>query len=99
MSKPDNDHFTMSEPEELGTHSKYAFWLTTTEDHLITFMGTLPCVCHVTDANEDEPRRVLVSIEDSFDADEAWHWIRTEMEQEVNVVHLDQIWEDAMKWL
>jgi hypothetical protein len=43
--------------------------------------------------------RVLVEISSDHDPDEAWHWIRTELEDAVNYVELDDIWEEAIKWL
>jgi hypothetical protein len=39
-----------------------------------------------------------VDIKNEYDPDEAWHYIRTELEDEANYVHLDKIWEDAL-WL
>ena len=91
-----DDKFTMSEPKAYRGPTRYAFWLTTTERSLVTFTEHLKCVKAVS-TSDDDPVRVLVHIDDSFDADEAWHWIRTELEHEANYIRLDSIWEDAMK--
>ena len=48
------------------------------------------------DFNEQMPLRVLVTIKDSFDADEAWHWIYSELDEEARYVRLDSIWDDAI---
>ncbi|MBZ0294753.1 MAG: hypothetical protein K8L99_19480 [Anaerolineae bacterium] len=91
-----SDKFTMDEPREIGIKSRYAFWLHTSDQRLIDFTRSLLCVVavNVTDGN-----RALVDIGDDYDADEAWHWIRTELEQESQVIVLDKIWEDAIMWL
>jgi hypothetical protein len=46
----------------------------------------------------DDGQRALVDIKNEYDPDEAWHYIRTELEEEANYVQLDKIWEDAL-WL
>lgn len=125
MVKP-NEHFTMSEPQQIGVGAKYAFWLTTDEPVLVEFVKTMLCVVHVSEdgdpspsnptqssMNSDEkpeklpeepadastermPLRVLVTIKDTFDADEAWHWIYSELDEEAKFVRLDTFWEDAI---
>jgi len=95
MSDEDSG-FSMSEPAEHGGRTEYAFWLETKETRLFRFMRTLVCVASVKMVSKD---KALVAIKDIYDADEAWHYIRTEVEGEARFVTLDQIWEDAMKWL
>ena len=97
MSKePESKKFKMSPPGEHGGPTRYAFWLQTEQAHLFRYVEALICVQTVTMKADT---RGLVSIKDDYDADEAWHYIRTEMEGEANVVPLDKIWEDAMAWL
>ncbi len=96
MARETQDKFKMSEPREIGINSRYAFWLTTADKHLLEFTRSLACV---TAVNETDGNRALVDISDAHDADEAWHWIRTELEEEARVVKLDKIWEDALMWL
>ncbi len=90
------EKFLMDEPREIGIHSRYAFWLTTTDKHLLDFAKSLACVAAV---NQTDKGRALVDISDAHDPDEAWHWIRTELEDEAEIVRLDKIWENAMMWL
>ena len=90
------EKFRMSEPREIGINSRFAFWLSTTDSNLLEFARSLACVAAV---NETDGNRALVDIRDEHDADEAWHWIRTELEEEARVVKLDKIWEDALMWL
>lgn len=89
----DKSLFEMTAPEEQTTPPKYAFWLLTHEQYLIDFVKSLRCV-HCIHIDEG---RCLVAVKDEFDADEAWHYIRTELENE-QLVPLDDIWDDAM-WL
>ncbi len=106
-----NDKFTMSEPKPFkGLGAKYAFWLTTSEKSLVEFVKTINCVAFVSSAgnpplsrttvsksdNTAQPLRVLVAVNDDFDADEAWHWIYQELDDEARFVQLDSIWEDAI---
>lgn len=92
----ENEKFTMTEPREYGTATEYAFWLVTNETHLIDFVQGLRCVPQA-EVSEDG-LQALVDIGDEYDADEAWHYIRSELEHESTTVHLDKIWYDAM-WL
>jgi len=95
MSDEDSG-FRMSEPAEHVGKTQYAFWLQTEETRLFRFMRTLVCVESVKMVNKG---KALVAIKDIYDPDEAWHYIRTQMEGEAQFVVLDKIWEDAMKWL
>jgi len=87
--------FTMSEPQKHDTVTTYAFSLTATDDRLAKFVEGLICVAAV---DRVDTQRVLVSIYDEYDADEAWHYIRTELESEAQLIFLDQTLEDA-RWL
>lgn len=94
----DNDKFIMTEPGPYGKTTQFAFWLTTSELRLIDFMESLPCVVHIERTERDDAP-MLVDIGDAYDPDEAWHWIRTDMEDEANAVQLDSIWHEAVKWI
>ena len=96
MSNIEHNEFEMEEPKAIGVHTRYAFWLSTADRDLVAFVQTLTCVAGITQA---ESERFLVEIPDTYDADEAWHWIRSHLEEEVRFVKLDKIWEDAMAWL
>jgi hypothetical protein len=89
--------FEMKPPAELRTSGRYGFWLQTDEKRLLVTVRAMRCV----EAMKRSRRtgRVLVRISDEHDPDEAWHWIRTELEEAVNTVELDSIWEDAIKWI
>jgi hypothetical protein len=88
--------FEMDEPRKIGLNTEFAFWLTTAYEELLEVVAALNCVTSVL---EVEDGRSLVEISDEHDADEAWHWIRTELEDEVRFIELDPIWEEAFKWL
>ncbi|MBI5667513.1 MAG: hypothetical protein HZC41_05850 [Chloroflexi bacterium] len=94
MSKADQK-FTMLEPVEIE-RDRFAFHFSTSEADLIDFVSTLACVRNVTIL--DEGRAALVEIDNEFDPDEAWHWVRTELEDEL-AVQLDDIWYEAVKWI
>ena len=94
MGKSD-DKFSMTEPVEIG-HERYAFHFSTSEADLIDFVSTLACVQNVTLL--EEGRTALVEIDNEFDPDEAWHWVRTELEDEL-ATQLDDIWYEAVKWI
>ncbi len=85
----------MSEPAVLGTATRYAFYLNTRTTRLFRFTAELICVA---DVELLAPERACVSIHDAFDADEAWHFIRSELETESQFTDLDSLWEDAL-WL
>lgn len=90
--------FKMTEPRENRSNrdTRYSFWLMTSEIHLFDFVKTLTCVASVRKLGES---RGLIAIRDEYDADEAWHYIRSELEEESQYVPLDKIWEDALMWL
>ena len=95
MASGDNEHFSMTEPREIGRRSRYALWLTASETRFFDLVRGMRCVVAVS---EPVNNRALVEISNEHDPDEAWHWIRTELEVESRVVILDKIWEDAL-WL
>ena len=88
--------FEMGEPGRIGLNTEFAFWLTTEYEGLLEIVASLNCVASVL---EVEDGRSLVEISEDHDPDEAWHWIRSELEAEVQFVELDPLWEEAMKWL
>jgi hypothetical protein len=88
--------FEMGEPAHIGLNTEFAFWLTTGYDELLEVVASLNCVAAVL---EVEDGCSLVEINEDHDPDEAWHWIRSELEAEVQFVELDPLWEEAMKWL
>ncbi|MAS34475.1 MAG: hypothetical protein CL610_10735 [Anaerolineaceae bacterium] len=96
MSKHENDKFQMTEPQAIGTRTRYAFWLTAHEDRFFEIVRSMGCVAFVS---QPDNNCALVEISNQHDADEAWHWIRTELEEESKFVKLDKIWEDAISWL
>lgn len=77
------------------TRTRYAFWLESTKETLFTFVSDMICVETVHAFGDG---RVLVAIKDTYDADEAWHYIRAELERETTHVDLDDLWDDAL-WL
>ena len=92
----DNDSkFIMTEPFEIGREC-FIFRFQTSEPDLIDFVSTLACVRNVTIL--DDGREALIEIDNEFDPDEAWHWIRTELEDELSL-QLDDIWYEAVKWI
>ena len=96
MNKFENDKFSMTEPQAIGTRTRYAFWLTATEDRFFDVARGMGCVAFMSEPQE---HRALIEISNDHDPDEAWHWIRTELEQESHYVRLDKMWEDAISWL
>ncbi|MBC6937464.1 MAG: hypothetical protein DWB42_16740 [Chloroflexi bacterium] len=86
--------FAMTEPVEIA-YNRYAFRFSTPETDLINFVGTLACVAGITPLENG----ALVEIDNEFDPDEAWHWVRTELEEEINAIHLDDIWYSAIQWI
>lgn len=88
-----NKKFTMTEPREYNKGTKYAFWLVTSDNRLFEFTESLICVNGI--ARSKDGLRALINIDNDYDADEAWHWIHTELEDESNMVDLDQMWLDA----
>lgn len=90
------DKFTMTEPVEIA-HNQFAFWFMCAQADLLDFVGTLACVSRLEPL--DDGLAALVLLDNEFDPDEAWHWVRTELEEEINTVRLDSIWHDAVKWI
>lgn len=90
--------FVMTEPGEYGFRTRFAFWFVSDNPNWFIYLADLPCVYDVI-PTEDEPERCLVEIDDSFDPDEAWGWIRTDLQQELDDVKLDPIWHEAIKWI
>jgi len=98
MSNPQPEHrFAMGVPQTYKQGDQYGFWLTTTEKRLLTAVYAMRCVAGMK--RHRPSGRVLVEISNEHDPDEAWHWIRSELEDAVNYVELDDIWEEAIKWL
>ncbi len=89
-------YFEMGEPARIGLNTEFAFWLTAENDLLLERAASLNCVVSVL---EVEDGRSLVEISEDHDPDEAWHWIYSELEAEMQFVDLDPLWEEAMKWL
>ncbi|MBI1277916.1 MAG: hypothetical protein GC179_07290 [Anaerolineaceae bacterium] len=96
-SKQSQERFAMSVPHPFRQSEQYGFWLTTTEKRLLTAVYAMRCVAGMK--RHRPSGRVLVEISDEHDPDEAWHWIRSELEDAVNYVELDSIWEEAIKWI
>lgn len=92
----DDDFLTMDEPRPIGLNTEYAFWLTTEYAWVAEVVAALGCVAGVL---ETEDGRLLVEISDAHDPDEAWHWVRAEIEAQRQDVPLDPIWEEALKWV
>ncbi len=95
--KPSENRFEMKPPAEVKASGRYAFWFTTEERRLLATVWSMTCVASMRRSRSTG--RVLVEINDEHDPDEAWHWIRTELEDAVNYVELDPMWEEAIKWL
>lgn len=91
------NRFDMKPPAEVKTSGRYAFWLTTEERRLLLTVWSMNCVASMKRSRSTG--RVLVEISDDHDPDEAWHWIRTELEEAVNYVELDPMWEAAIRWV
>lgn len=90
------DIFQMDEPRLIGTNTRYAFWLTTDTDWVVQRTAEAGCVAGVL---ELEDGRFLVEIDDDHDPDEAWHWVRTLLEEERRPADPDSFWEEALKWI
>lgn len=91
------DRFVMFKPGEVRNRGHYGFWLRTEDQRLLAVVRSMNCVA---DMKRHRPSgRVLVEISDDHDPDEAWHWIRTELEGAIHEVELDPIWINALKWI
>jgi hypothetical protein len=89
--------FMMDEPRQIAMNTDYGFWLTTEHENVLDIIAAMGCVAAVL---EVEDGRFLVEISDDHDPDEAWHWIRSELEDALTAVpdvELDPIWEEAIK--
>jgi hypothetical protein len=91
-----DDVFEMEEPRQIGMNTAYGFWLTTQEGWVVKCTADAGCVAGVL---EVEDGRFLVEIDDNHDPDEAWHWIRTLLEEERRPDDPDSIWEEALRWI
>jgi hypothetical protein len=89
--------FTMEAPARYGRSSNFAFWMTTSDKKLLTAVRGMGCVTGMKRSLLSG--RILVEISDDHDPDEAWHWIRKEIEDTINEVELDDIWIEAIKWI
>lgn len=90
--------FDMGEPYPLdGWGERFAFRLSVNEPYLIEFVRSLLCISDIRDMSDHDDWN-LVEIDNEFDPDEAWHWVRTELEDEVNNSGLDALWREAI-WL
>ena len=89
--------FKMGVPGPYGQSSKYAFWMTASDKKLLTTVRGMGCVAGMKQSRFSG--QVLVEISNEHDPDEAWHWIRTELEEAINEVELDDIWTEALKWI
>ncbi len=96
MYMPDA-RFEMGTPQSIRGSEHYGFWLTTAEKKLLAVVRSMNCVAEMKRSRQTG--KVLVAINEDHDPDEAWHWIRAELEDAVNEVQLDSIWEDAIKWI
>lgn len=94
---PKQPEFKMSAPREYNRSTHYAFWMTASEKRLLAAVWSMGCVEGMKRSRSTG--RVLVEISDEHDPDEAWHWIRTELEDASNEVELDPIWINALKWI
>ena len=95
MSDSGSPAFVLGEPQAIGINTRYACWLTSSEDRFFKAILRVGCVASVS-APQDN--RALVEIHNDHDPDEAWHWVRTELEETSRRVILDPIWEEAL-WL
>jgi hypothetical protein len=92
-----DNRFYMKPPAEVKNSGRYAFWLMTEEKRLMLTVWSMNCVAAMRRSRSTG--RILVEISNDHDPDEAWHWIRTELEDAVNYVVLDPMWEEAIRWV
>lgn len=95
MSAGEPLEFNLSEPQPIGINTRFACWLTSSEERYFRAILRVGCVASVS---EPQNNRALVEIRNDHDPDEAWHWVRTELEETSRRVILDPIWEEAL-WL
>lgn len=97
MEQPvSDDRFSMTEPMEMEPN-RFFFQFSTSDQYLYEFLESIICIRSIAIAADGTS--ALVEIDNEFDPDEAWHWVRTELEEEINTVHLDNIWVEAIKWI
>ncbi|MBN8620759.1 MAG: hypothetical protein J0L63_17730 [Anaerolineae bacterium] len=92
-----SNRFKMGVPGEVPNRSRYAFWLQTDERRLLETVFGMRCVAAMK--RHRPSGRILVEISNEHDPDEAWHWIRTELEYAIHDVELDEMWVEAIKWI
>ncbi len=95
MSEGGAPAFVLGEPQPIGINTRYACWLTSSEERFFKAILRVGCVASVSAPHDN---RALVEIRNDHDPDEAWHWVRTELEETSRRVILDPIWEEAL-WL
>lgn len=98
----DNPNFTMTAPGDFGRTTEFGFWFTTGELYLLDFVEAMACVARVhSEESERDDIPVLVDIGDEYDPDEAWHWIRKDLEEATTLRFIDResVWADAIRWL
>ncbi len=95
MSADESRDFDLSEPQPIGINTRFACWLTCSEERYFRAILRMGCVASVS---KPQNNRALVEIRNDHDPDEAWHWVRTELEETSRQVVLDPIWEEAL-WL
>lgn len=87
--------YTMSEPGEIGLNTRYGFNFTTANKRLLRVIQEVPCVYGVLRTHRG---KFLIELRDEHDPDEAWHWVRTEIEEFEHFLEVDGLWGDAI-WL
>lgn len=91
------ESFVMGTPQIVRQNGQYAFWMKTNDKKLLAVVRSMNCVTGMKRSRSTG--KILVAINDDHDPDEAWHWIRKELEDAINTVELDDIWHDAIQWL
>jgi len=97
VTQGNTNRFEMKPPAEVKASGRYAFWFKTDEQRLLETVWSMNCVASMKRSRSTG--RVLVEINGDHDPDEAWHWIRTELEDALNYVQLDPMWEEAIRWV
>ena len=95
MNTGDPQDFSLGEPQPIGINTRYACWMTASETRYFNAIRKVGCVASVSTPRNN---RALVEIRNDHDPDEAWHWVRTQLEETSRQVILDPIWEEAL-WL
>lgn len=97
MRQDSGSRFTMDIPRAVVGSPRYAFWMSTTEKRLLAVVRSMNCVAEMKRSRSTG--RVLVALSEEHDPDEAWHWIRAELEEAIQEVELDPIWINAIRWI